>query len=76
MEGILFPKGVVEGREGLKEYQDRGGYEALAKALKGNPEDVVRVVTDAGLRGHGGAGFPTGRSGHSPRKPPSSRAIW
>ena len=37
MEGILFPKGVVEGREGLKEYQARGGYEALAKALQGNP---------------------------------------
>ncbi|HET9917093.1 MAG TPA: NADH-ubiquinone oxidoreductase-F iron-sulfur binding region domain-containing protein [Candidatus Binatia bacterium] len=70
MEGILFPKGVVEGREGLKEYQDRGGYEALAKALKGNPEDVVRVVTDAGLRGHGGAGFPTGKKWQFTREAP------
>jgi HlyD family secretion protein len=61
MEGILFPKGVVEGHEGLKEYQGRGGYEALTKALKGSPDDVIKIISDAGLRGHGGAGFPTGK---------------
>ncbi len=61
MEGILFPKGVVEGHEGLKEYQARGGYEALTKALKGSPDDVIKIISDAGLRGHGGAGFPTGK---------------
>ena len=54
MEGILFPKGVIEGREGLKEYQARGGYEALANALKGTPEDIIQIVSDAGLRGQGG----------------------
>jgi NADH-quinone oxidoreductase subunit F len=70
MDGILFPKGVVEGREGLKEYQDRGGYQALAKALKGNPEDVIQLVTDAGLRGHGGAGFPTGKKWQFTREAP------
>ena len=61
MEGILFPKGVVESREGLKEYQARGGYEALTRALKGSPDDVIKIISDAGLRGHGGAGFPTGK---------------
>jgi NADH-quinone oxidoreductase subunit F len=70
MDGILFPKGVVEGREGLKEYQDRGGYQELAKALKGNPEDVIQLVTDAGLRGHGGAGFPTGKKWQFTREAP------
>lgn len=70
MEGILFPKGVVEGREGLKEYQSRGGYEALAKALKGSPEDVIQVVSNAGLRGHGGAGFPTGKKWQFTREAP------
>ena len=61
MEGILFPRGVVEGREGLNEYRARGGYEGLAKALKSTPEDVIQKVADAGLRGRGGAGFPTGK---------------
>ena len=70
MEGILFPKAVVEGREGLKEYQGRGGYQALAKALKGAPEDVIQVVSDAGLRGHGGAGFPTGKKWQFTREAP------
>ena len=56
-----FPSRVVEGREGLKEYQARGGYEALAKALKSTPEDIIKEVADAGLRGRGGAGFPTGK---------------
>lgn len=61
MEGILFPHGVVEGREELKEYRARGGYEALAKAVKTTAEDVIKEVSDAGLRGRGGAGFPTGK---------------
>jgi NADH-quinone oxidoreductase subunit F len=62
MEGILFPRGIVEGREGLKEYRGRGGYDALDKALKQlSPEQVLQEVADSGLRGRGGAGFPTGK---------------
>ena len=61
MEGILFPRAFPEGREGLTEYRARGGYEALAKAIKGTPEDIVKIVSEAGLRGRGGAGFPTGK---------------
>jgi NADH-quinone oxidoreductase subunit F len=61
MDGILFPRGVPEGREGLKEYRERGGYEALARALGSPPEDLIKIVSDAGLRGRGGAGFPTGK---------------
>jgi NADH-quinone oxidoreductase subunit F len=61
MDGVLFPHGVPEGREGLKAYRDRGGYGALEKALKSSPEELIKIVSDAGLRGRGGAGFPTGK---------------
>jgi NADH-quinone oxidoreductase subunit F len=61
MEGILFPKGIVEGREGFEQYRARGGYDALAKALKTPPDQVVALIAESGLRGHGGAGFPVGK---------------
>ncbi len=44
----------------LAQYQSQGGYKALHKALKMNPDDVTSLVKDANLRGRGGAGFPTG----------------
>lgn len=62
MEGVLFPRGVVEGREGLKEYRSRGGYRALEKALRElSPGQVLQEIAESGLRGRGGAGFPTGK---------------
>jgi NADH-quinone oxidoreductase subunit F len=61
MEGILFPRGVVEGRERLEDYRARGGYEALAKAIKEAPEQLIGEVSAAGLRGRGGAAFPTAK---------------
>ncbi|MBN3860157.1 NADH-quinone oxidoreductase subunit NuoF [Neisseriaceae bacterium PsAf] len=46
----------------LEEYEARGGYQGLKKIIdeKISPEDVIAIVKDSGLRGRGGAGFPTG----------------
>ena len=70
MEGILFPHGVPEGRESLSAYRSRGGYEALGKALQAFPEELIKIVSDAGLRGRGGAGFPTGKKWQFTREAP------
>jgi NADH-quinone oxidoreductase subunit F len=44
----------------LDAYVDRGGYRALRTALGMDPDAIVTAVKDSGLRGRGGAGFPTG----------------
>jgi NADH:ubiquinone oxidoreductase subunit F (NADH-binding) len=46
--------------EKIEEYIALGGYEALGNALNGTPEEAIEVVKRSGLRGRGGAGFPTG----------------
>jgi NADH-quinone oxidoreductase subunit F len=56
-------KNIRPGEEppNLKEYEKAGGYQAVRKALLGmSPADVTDEVKKSGLRGRGGAGFPTG----------------
>src|SRR5262245_52410078 len=51
--------GIVDPRS-LEDYKAHGGYKGLAKSIEIGPEAVVEEVFQSGLRGRGGAGFPTG----------------
>jgi NADH:ubiquinone oxidoreductase subunit F (NADH-binding) len=56
----LRNKGLID-PEDIEHYVARGGYLSISKVLAaGDPEAVVREVTASGIRGRGGAGFPTG----------------
>lgn len=46
--------------ENINHYIANGGYEGLAKALRMDPQEVIDEMKKSGLRGRGGAGFPTG----------------
>ncbi len=48
------------GSERISTYLDHGGYQAVRKALAMKPEEIIEQVKQSGLRGRGGAGFPTG----------------
>lgn len=55
--------------ENIKEYIARDGYEALAKCLTAmTPDDVIGEILKSGLRGRGGAGYPTGKKWAATKK--------
>ncbi len=64
--------------ESIDEYIAYDGYQALAKCLtEYTPEQVIQVITESGLRGRGGGGFPTGRKWAlcAPNKAPQKYVV-
>ena len=57
---VTFARVGIVDPASIEDYAAHGGYQGLAKALAMAPADIVKTVTDSGLRGRGGAAFPTG----------------
>ncbi len=67
MRLIIGNNGLIDPTS-IDDYLAIGGYTALAKALKMSPEQIIDEVKKSGLRGRGGAGFPTGNKWETTRK--------
>ncbi|MDI6759888.1 MAG: NADH-quinone oxidoreductase subunit NuoF [Candidatus Brocadiaceae bacterium] len=65
---VLRLNGVIDPTS-IHDYIAAGGYTSLERVLEGmSPEQVIKEVADSGLRGRGGAGFPTGKKWEFVRK--------
>ena len=68
---------AYRGAKDLAAYQAEGGYALLRSCLAGarSRDDIIKAISDAGLRGLGGAGFPTGRKWTLVRAEPAPRLM-
>lgn len=70
---VLDNVGAID-PESLSEYRSRDGFKALSEAVRnGTPEGVLETVKKSGLRGRGGAGFPTGMKWEAVKSAPGER---
>ena len=77
MEKLLLRNIGVPGSHTLATYQSRGGYASWRKVVEGmKPEQVIEEVKASGLRGRGGAGFPTGMKWSFVPKSTDKQAVF
>jgi len=69
---VLRNSGIID-PENIDEYIMRGGYRALSRVLNMEQMDVIQEVLDSGLRGRGGAGFPSGKKWEFTYKAPGEK---
>lgn len=67
---VLRNCGVIDPTN-INHYIARGGYAGLARALQMTPDEVINEISSSGLRGRGGAGFPTGQKWSFARRTPA-----
>jgi len=72
---IVFQHIDIPDIDRLDVYEKHGGYEALKKALGMEPQAIIEEVKTSGLRGRGGAGFPTGRKWDFIPKEPGEKYL-
>ena len=66
--------GIIDPRS-LEDYVAHGGYKGLEKAIEVGPEAIVEEVVNSGLRGRGGAGFPTGIKWRTVAQTPPQHSV-
>jgi len=72
---VVTEKSGLIDPESIYEYVGEGGYETLSAYLGRNPDELMQEIVDSGLRGRGGAGFPTGTKWSLARQAPAGEKI-
>jgi len=74
--GIVLGRLAAGGARSIVAYESHRGYTALRKALQTGPESILSALEISGLRGRGGAGFPTGRKWRAvASQPPGDKYV-
>jgi NADH-quinone oxidoreductase subunit F len=72
---VVTEKSGLIDPENIYDYVTQGGYETLTASLERNPEEILQEIVHSGLRGRGGAGFPTGTKWALARQAPAGQKV-